>query len=75
MGLAFVSLVLAGMLSLLLAVGRLPGLHEAFGDPLFFRRCLVVHVDPALLVWFESFLAAPHLLVPTRSRSGVPARP
>ncbi len=74
MGLAFASLILAGLLSLWLVVGRLPGLHEAFGDALFFRRCLVVHVDLALVVWFYSFLAALYLLVPTRSRSGIPAR-
>lgn len=69
-GLAVASLLLAGMLSLLLVVGRLPGLDAAFTDPLFFRRCLVVHVDLALIVWFYSFLTALFLLVPTRSPSG-----
>lgn len=69
-GLAIVSLLLAGMLSLLLVVGRLPGLDGVFTDPLFFHRCLVVHVDLALIVWFYSFLTALYLLIPTRSPSG-----
>ena len=44
--LAVGSLVLAGLLSLLLVVGRLPFLGWLFTDPLFFKRALVVHVDP-----------------------------
>lgn len=74
LGLAVASLLLAGMLSLLLVIGRLPGLHELFTDPLFFKRCLVVHVDLALIVWFYSFLTALYLLVPTRSPSRFPTR-
>ena len=74
LGLAVASLLLAGMLSLLLVIGRLPGLHELFTDPLFFKRCLVVHVDLALVVWFYSFLTSLYLLVPTRSPSRFPTR-
>ena len=48
------SLVLAGLLSLLLVVGRLPFLGAIFTDPLFFKRALVVHVDLALVVWFQA---------------------
>lgn len=48
------SLVLAGLLSLLLVVGRLPFLGWLFTDPLFFKRALVVHVDLAMVVWFQS---------------------
>jgi cytochrome c oxidase subunit 1 len=48
------SLVLAGLLSLLLVVGRLPFLSGIFTDPLFFKRALVVHVDLALVVWFQA---------------------
>ena len=55
------SLVLAGLLSLTLVIGRLPFLGWLFTDPLFFKRTLVVHVDLALVVWFQagaaSFLA------------------
>ena len=48
------SLVLAGLLSLMLVVGRLPFLGWLFADPLFFRRALVVHVDLAMVVWFQA---------------------
>lgn len=52
------SLVLAGLLSLLLVLGRLPFLAPFFTDPLFFKRALVVHVDLALIVWFQAGTAA-----------------
>lgn len=55
--LAFASLVIAGLLSLAVVVGRLPILSRIIDDPLFFKRCLVVHVDLALVVWFYAFLA------------------
>jgi len=52
------SLVIAGLLSLLLVLGRLPFLAPFFTDPLFFKRALVVHVDLALIVWFQAGTAA-----------------
>jgi hypothetical protein len=55
--LAVMSLVVAGLLSLAVVVGRLPWVSPFITDPLFFKRCLVVHVDLALLVWFYSFIA------------------
>lgn len=55
--LAIGSLVIAGLLSLSVVLGRLPVLSGLIGDPLFFKRCLVVHVDLALVVWFYAFLA------------------
>ena len=48
------SLVLAGLLSLMLVIGRLPFLGWLFTDPLFFKRALVVHVDLAIVVWFQA---------------------
>ena len=48
------SLVFAGLLSRLLVVGRLPFLGGLFTDPLFFKRALVVHVDLAIVVWFQA---------------------
>ncbi len=48
------SLVLAGLLSLTLVIGRLPFLGWLFTDPLFFKRALVVHVDLAIVVWFQT---------------------
>ena len=56
--LAVGSLVLAGLLSLSVVIGRLPVLSRIIDDPLFFKRCLVVHVDLALVVWFYAFMAA-----------------
>ncbi len=52
--LAIGSLVLAGLLSLMLVIGRLPFLGWLFTDPLFFKRALVVHVDLAIVVWFQA---------------------
>ncbi|MBI5689308.1 MAG: hypothetical protein HZC55_04370 [Verrucomicrobia bacterium] len=56
-GLAVGSLVIAGLLSLFVVIGRIPVISRAIADPLFFKRCLVVHVDLALVVWFYAFLS------------------
>ena len=56
--LALGSLLLAGLLSLAVVIGRLPPLSRLIDDPLFFKRCLVVHVDLALVVWFYAFISA-----------------
>lgn len=48
------SLVLAGLLSLMLVIGRLPFLGWLFTDPMFFKRALVVHVDLSIVVWFQA---------------------
>jgi hypothetical protein len=74
LALAVGSLVLAGLLSLLLVIGRLPLLHHLFDDPLFFRRCLVVHVNLALGVWFYAFVAALFFALPPRRRRSPLAR-
>ncbi|MCC6416555.1 MAG: hypothetical protein IT582_11655 [Opitutaceae bacterium] len=58
LNLALASLWLAGLLSLAVVVGRLPWLAHWLDDPLFFKRCLVVHVDLALVVWFYAMIAA-----------------
>ena len=47
----------------MLIIGRMPVFSEWVGDPLFFKRCLVLHVDLALIVWFFSFAAALYSLV------------
>ncbi len=62
------SLVVAGCLSLLLVFGRIPGIAEAIGDPLFFKRCLVVHVDLALVVWFATQAGTLFALLPATRR-------
>jgi len=63
-GLAMGSLLVAGCFSLLLIVGRMPVFSTWVSDPLFFKRCLVLHVDLALIVWFFSFAAALYSLLP-----------
>lgn len=68
LALALGSLLLAGLLSLSVVLGRLPGLSRIIDDPLFFKRCLVVHVDLALVVWFYAFASAlAALRAPARS--------
>ncbi|MBE7411486.1 MAG: cbb3-type cytochrome c oxidase subunit I [Leptospiraceae bacterium] len=52
------SLILAGLLSLLLVIARIPVFSPFITDPLFFKRCLVVHVNLALSVWVYSFIAS-----------------
>lgn len=52
------SLVSAGLLALVLVGARVPGISLLFRDPLFAKRCLVVHVELALGVWLFAFLAA-----------------
>lgn len=64
LGLAVGSLLIAGCFSLLLIVGRMPVFSTWISDPLFFKRCLVLHVDLALIVWFFSFAAALYSLLP-----------
>lgn len=58
LALALASLLVAGLLSLSVVVGRLPFLAGLIGDPLFYKRCLVVHVDLALVVWFYAFICS-----------------
>lgn len=55
LGLSIASLLIAGLLSLLVVLGRLPFSANWIADPLFFQRCLVVHVNLSLIVWFYAF--------------------
>ncbi|MCC6213363.1 MAG: hypothetical protein IT376_00715 [Polyangiaceae bacterium] len=71
---AFASLSGAGLLALLLVVARVPTFAPLVPDAGFFKRCLVVHVDLALVVWFYAFVAALFALVPARVRSTAPSR-
>ena len=69
-GLAVSALAVAGMFSLVLVVGRIPGLAaEIITSPRFAKRCLAVHVNLALVVWFYSFIASMFCLIPGRVRS------
>jgi cytochrome c oxidase subunit I len=69
LGLAIGSLILAGCFALFLVVGRLPVVSELFRDPGFFKRCLVVHVDLSLVVWFFAFGAGLFALLPGNRQS------
>jgi hypothetical protein len=55
--LAVGSIVIAGLLSLAVVIGRLPFIAHFIDDPLLFKRCLVVHVDLSLIVWFYAFIS------------------
>lgn len=71
---AIVALGLAGVLASGLVFARTPPLARLVSDPAFFKRCLVVHVDLALVVWFYAFVAALFALIPSRIRSTPVAR-
>lgn len=70
LGLAVGVLVLAGLFSLVVVIGRMPPFDRWVTDPLFFKRGLVVHVNLALVAWFYSFVAALLYLVPGRRAPG-----
>jgi hypothetical protein len=74
LGLALGVLVLAGLFALAVVVGRMPPFDRLVTDPLFFKRCLVAHVNLALVTWFYSFVAALLFLLPARRPSGRLAR-
>ena len=58
-GLALLSLAIAGVFALLLAVSRVPGINDIFPWPLqFFDKGLVIHVVFSFVVWFLSILGA-----------------
>ncbi|MEK7315136.1 MAG: cbb3-type cytochrome c oxidase subunit I [Candidatus Eisenbacteria bacterium] len=67
-------LVFAGLFALAVVIGRTPPLDRFVTDPLFFKRCLVAHVNLALVTWFYSFLMALLFLVPSSRRAGPVAR-
>ncbi|NQU58805.1 MAG: cbb3-type cytochrome c oxidase subunit I [Rhodospirillales bacterium] len=54
-GLAMLSLAMAGVFALLLAVSRIPGIQNILPLPLdFFERGLVIHVVFSFVVWFQA---------------------
>ena len=56
--LALLSLGLAGVFALLLAISRVPNVQSVFPWPLqFFQKGLVIHVVFSFVVWFLSLLA------------------
>lgn len=73
LGVAIGALMLAGLFSLVLVVGRAPYVNDLVTDPQFAKRCLVVHVNLALVVWFYAFLAALFHLIPAKRSVWRPA--
>lgn len=74
LGLAVGVLVVAGLFALAVVVGRMPPFDRFVTDPLFFKRCLVAHVNMALFAWFYAFVAALFSLLPGRGANGRVAR-
>jgi hypothetical protein len=74
LGLALLVLVLAGLFALAVVVGRMPPFDRYVTDPLFFKRCLVAHVNLALVAWFYAFVAALLFMLPARRPAGWLAR-
>jgi hypothetical protein len=73
-GLSLIVLVLAGLFALAVVLGRMPPFDRFVTDPVFFKRCLVAHVNLALVAWFYSIAAALFFLLPARGRAGWLAR-
>ena len=55
--LGIVALACAGLLAVLLALSRTPGIQDWLPGGDFFRAALIVHVDLSVLVWFVAFAA------------------
>lgn len=66
LALSLSTLLLAGLTAVLLVIGRLLPLVGVTDGGGFFRRCLVVHVDMALVLWFYAFLGGLVALLPCR---------
>jgi hypothetical protein len=47
----------AGLLAILLAFSRTPGIQDLLPQGDFFRASLIVHVDLSVLIWFMAFAA------------------
>lgn len=64
LGFALTSIILAGVLSLALVIGRIPIFASVLGDPSWIKRSLIVHVNLALNVWPYAFITSLFYLVP-----------
>ncbi len=71
--LAILALALAGVMALLLALSRVPGIQDVFPWPLaFFEKGLVVHVAFSFVVWFLAVFGALLHLAAQRLGAGRP---
>jgi hypothetical protein len=72
-GLAVGSLAIAGILAVMLAVSRLPGIERFLSWPIdFFAKGLVIHVIFSLVVWFLAAFALLASLATLEASDGVP---
>lgn len=69
LALAIGSLVTAGSFALFLVVARVPPFSTWLASPDFFKRCLVIHVDLSIVVWFHAYTAALFGLLPVNGTS------
>ncbi len=65
--LALLVLVFAGAFAFAVVIGRMPPFDRFVTDPGYFKRCLVAHVNFALVAWFYSFLVGLLFLLPARA--------
>ncbi len=72
--LAMASLIFAGLFALAVLIARMPPFDSLVTDPLFFKRCLVAHVNLALVVFMYTFINALLFLLPGRNPSNLVAR-
>lgn len=71
--LALLSLALAGVFALMLAISRVPNVQDVFPWPLqFFEKGLVIHVIFSFVVWFLSLLGALLCVTTYRLTNGAP---
>ena len=71
--LAILSLAIAGVFALLLAMSRMPGIQDFFPWPLqFFQKGLVIHVIFSFVVWFLSVLGSLTVIAIHRVQAGAP---
>ncbi|MBL6931354.1 MAG: cbb3-type cytochrome c oxidase subunit I [Rhodospirillales bacterium] len=72
-GLAVLSLAMAGVFALLLAVSRIPGVEGVLPLPLdFFDKGLVIHVVFSFVVWFQAVFGCLLNISTTRISNGAP---
>ncbi len=70
-GLAVLSLAIAGVFALLLAISRIPGVENVLPWPLdFFNKGLVIHVVFSFIVWFLAVFGAISSIVIGRLSDG-----
>ncbi|MDH5752289.1 MAG: hypothetical protein OEZ59_07710 [Deltaproteobacteria bacterium] len=68
LGVALGSLLLGGLLSLMLVVGRVPIISQLIQDPFFVKKSLIVHVNLTLGCWSFAMFTALFLMIPGAAR-------